>query len=264
MIPFEPSFNLSGIETNPGLTNYIEPIIPVEVIEAGSVSIPSSSFALIVSVTCTILTVIILFVSAYFAIVMRRRQGKDSALELKLMKKYTSDTKQIQLLKKLNTGGFGVVWKARFNGELVAVKLIRMDKVKSGDDADPLRTVKMVVEEAGIMQRLTHGRIVKYIMFEMDSLAIVLEYLPWGSLYDYIGKSLGDMSWDVRHQMMLDVCEGMAFLHSPVYASGKSKPILWHQDLKSANVLLAMEGNPPTIRGKISDFGLSCKLYLFL
>jgi Leucine-rich repeat (LRR) protein len=258
-IDFEPKFDLIGLDSNLPL-----PKNAAELNITSGLKLSAAKVAMIAGITSAVLFIALVIGGMYSAIIARRREGKDTAVELKLVKKYTSDTKQIQLLKKLNTGGFGVVWKGRFNGELVAVKLIRMDKVKSGDDADPLRTVKMVVEEAGIMQRLTHDRIVKYIMFEMDSLAIVLEYLPWGSLYDYIGKTFGEMPWDARHQMMLDVCEGMAFLHSPVYASGKSKPILWHQDLKSANVLLAMEGNPPIIRGKISDFGLSCKLYLFL
>jgi serine/threonine protein kinase len=56
--------------------------------------------------------------------------------------------------------------------------------------------------------------------------------------------------------MMLDICNGMEFLHSNVYPM---KQVLFHQDLKSGNILLCMEGSPPILRGKISDFGLSCK-----
>jgi serine/threonine protein kinase len=179
-----------------------------------------------------------------------------------LLKKYTSDTKRIQLIKKLNVGGFGVVWKAKFDGQIVAVKLIRMDKYKDKNDKDGLQLVKMVVEEALIMQQLEHDRVVRYIKFEMDSLGIVLEYLPLGSLYDHIWKSKGEMPWSDRHQMMLDICEGMAFLHASLDVDGNAKPVIFHQDLKSGNVLLSMEGSPPTLRGKISDFGLSCKIFL--
>jgi serine/threonine protein kinase len=60
------------------------------------------------------------------------------------------------------------------------------------------------------------------------------------------------------------ICEGMEFLHSNVYADGKTKKVLFHQDLKSGNILLCMEGNPSTLRGKISDFGLSCKFHFHL
>jgi serine/threonine protein kinase len=63
-------------------------------------------------------------------------------------------------------------------------------------------------------------------------------------------------------QMMLVICKGMEFLHSNVYPDGSAKQVLFHQDLKSANVLICMEGTPPTLRGKLSDFGLSCKILI--
>jgi serine/threonine protein kinase len=200
------------------------------------------------------------------SILIRRKQGKESDIELRLLPKYSSTNKQIRLMRLLNSGGFGVVWKARYKGQTVAIKLIRMDKFKNKND-DNMRyfnTVKIVVEEASIMELMVHERIVKYIMFEIESLGIVLEYLPLGSLYDYIQKSKGGMPWTDRYQMMLDICEGMEFLHSNVYASGKMKKVLFHQDLKSGNVLLCMEGSKPILRGKISDFGLSCKVFFRL
>jgi hypothetical protein len=51
-----------------------------------------------------------------------------------------------------------------------------------------LKIVKMVVDEFLIMKLMVHERIVRFIMFELESLGIVLEYLPMGSLIDYIGK----------------------------------------------------------------------------
>jgi serine/threonine protein kinase len=161
-------------------------------------------------------------------------------------------------MKMLNSGGFGVVWKARYKGQTVAIKLIRVDKERD------LKIVKMVAAESLIMELMVHERIVRYIMFEVESLGIVLEYLPLGSLYDYIGRSEGFMPWADRYQMMIDICEGMEFLHANVYPDGSAKQVLFHQDLKSGNVLLCMEGSPPTLRGKISDFGLSCKFIIFL
>jgi serine/threonine-protein kinase TNNI3K len=161
-------------------------------------------------------------------------------------------------MRMLNSGGFGVVWKARYKGQTVAIKLIRMDKERN------LKIVKMVVDEYSIMKLMVHARIVRFIMFEVESLGIVLEYLPLGSLYDYIAKSKGFIPWADRYQMMLDICEGMEFLHSNVYSDGSMKKVLFHQDLKSGNILLCMEGCPPTLRGKISDFGLSCKFIFIL
>jgi serine/threonine protein kinase len=121
----------------------------------------------------------------------------------------------------------------------------------------------MVADESSMMELMVHERIVRFVMFELESLGIVLEYLPLGSLYDYIKNSEGFIPWKERYQMMLDICEGMVFLHSKVYADGSTKQVLLHQDLKSGNILLCMEGSPPSLRGMISDFGLSCK-FLFI
>jgi hypothetical protein len=46
---------------------------------------------------------------------------------------------------------------------------------------------------------LVHARIVRFIMFEIESLGIIL---PLGSLYDYIKKSMGVMLWTDRYQMI--------------------------------------------------------------
>jgi serine/threonine protein kinase len=134
-----------------------------------------------------------------------------------------------------------------------------MHEGKEYDNEKKVKSVKMVADESSIMELMVHERIVRFIMFELESLGLVLEYLPLGSLYDYIANSKRNMPWTNRYQMMLDICEGMEFLHSNVYPDGSVKQVLFHQDLKSANILLCMEGSPPTLRGKITDFGLSCK-----
>jgi serine/threonine protein kinase len=54
---------------------------------------------------------------------------------------------------------------------------------------------------------------------------------------------------------MIDLCAGMEFLHSGTFADGSAKQILFHQDIKSSNILLKFEDNKS--RAKITDFGLS-------
>jgi hypothetical protein len=208
--------------------------------------------------------ILILLAIAFLILVKRRKEGKESDIELKLLPKYSSPNQQIRLMRKINSGGFGVVWEARYKGEKVAMKLIRTEKYndKENDLERNVNMVKMVADESLIMGLMVHERIVRFIMFEVESLGIVLEYLPLGSLYDYIASCKGVMFWNERYQMMLDICEGMEFLHSNVYANGSKKKVLFHQDLKSGNVLLCMEGND--LRGKISDFGLSCKFLFHL
>jgi serine/threonine protein kinase len=59
--------------------------------------------------------------------------------------------------------------------------------------------------------------------------------------------------------MMADICEGMAYLHADLDRQGEAKKVVFHQDLKSGNVLLSLEKG--RIRCKIADFGLSCMIF---
>jgi hypothetical protein len=264
VLPFVPSFELVGLALNWDLSLPIDPSTksesPTETPDI-SQNISTNESNIILPVIIGIssgLLVILLIVIAVRILFKRREQGKETDIELRLLPKYSSPIKQIRLTRKINSGGFGVVWKARYKGQTVAIKLIRMDKERN------MKIVKMVADESSIMELMVHERIVRFIMFEVESLGIVLEYLPLGSLYDYIVQSKGFMPWADRYQMMLDICEGMEFLHSKVYADGSIKKVLFHQDLKSGNVLLCMEGSPSILRGKISDFGLSCKFLFHL
>jgi hypothetical protein len=255
VLPFQPSFELVGLASNWDLSLPFAPTIITES-PTETPGIKGNNNLLLIAGILAGLLLIGLLLIAVVILFKRRGQGMETEIELRLLPKYSSPNKQIRLMKKINSGGFGVVWKARYKGHTVAIKLIRMDKERN------LKIVKMVVDESKIMMLMVHKRIVRFIMFEIESLGIVLEYLPLGSLYDFIANSKGFIPWADRHQMMLDICEGMEFLHSNVYPDGSTKKVLFHQDLKSGNVLTCMEGTPPSLRGKISDFGLSCK-FLF-
>jgi serine/threonine protein kinase len=75
--------------------------------------------------------------------------------------------------------------------------------------------------------------------------------LPLGALNKYIQDN-PKMPWSERFSSACDVAEGMMFLHSKVLANGKTKPELFHQDLKSANILL-LRDDKNHLRAKIAD-----------
>jgi serine/threonine protein kinase len=81
-----------------------------------------------------------------------------------------------------------------------------------------------------------------------------MELMPLGALKGSI-SSMKHESWTIRKQIMQDICEACAFLHSSYYPDGRPKRIVLHQDLKSPNVLLCDEGGK--VRAKVADFGLA-------
>ncbi|KAL3895488.1 MAG: hypothetical protein SGCHY_004673 [Lobulomycetales sp.] len=157
----------------------------------------------------------------------------------------------LQLLAEIGRGGCGVVYKARYLGNVVAAKQIAATFTK----ANKISLLELVVREAKTLISQRHPRIVEYIDFHTQSFSILLEYLPMGSLGEYIRKT-PSMVWKDRYTVMLDVAEGMDFLHSKSH-NGKPKQDVFHQDLKSMNVLLSRSGKLGNLRAKLGDFGLS-------
>jgi hypothetical protein len=136
-----------------------------------------------------------------------------NVLELTTLKREQEKIHNINivLICKLNSGGFGTVWKAEYHGKEVAIK--RMHG-KSDDLVEKNKLGKMFFEEVIMIQQMKHDRIVKYISFEVESFSLIIELMPLGSLQSYIKKNKTDEIDRVdRHQLMLDICEGMAFFH---------------------------------------------------
>jgi serine/threonine protein kinase len=114
------------------------------------------------------------------------------------------------------------------------------------------------------MNLMKHDRIVEFIGatlylnaldLDTETFSIILELLPIVILSDGIRNRTLLLSWVTRRQILRDICEGGAFLHSSLYGDGSIKRIVLHQDIKSANILLSKEDG--VLRGKIADFGLS-------
>jgi hypothetical protein len=58
-----------------------------------------------------------------------------------------------------------------------------------------------------------------------------MELMPLGSLFLYTRKNQEAIPWKNRHQLMIDLCAGMEFLHSVTFADGSAKQVLFHQEI---------------------------------
>jgi hypothetical protein len=145
-----------------------------------------------------------------------------------------------KLIDVLGMGGMGKVYKAiDVNSKtVVAVKVINPEILKSDENK------KRITDEGRILTSLNHPNIVR--VFEIGETEetgyVAMEYLPGGTLYEYI-KNNSPLPFETIKEYLLQICSGLEEIHS--------KNII-HRDLKSSNIMIDKNG---IIR--IMDFGLS-------
>ncbi|CAL9012703.1 unnamed protein product [Prunus brigantina] len=149
---------------------------------------------------------------------------------------------------KLGKGGYGTVYKGRLpDGLLAAVKVLSESK-GNGED---------FVNEVASIGRTSHVNIVTLFGFcyEGDKRALIYEFMPNGSLDNFIHRQGSDMAnfrleWKALSEIAVGIARGLEYLH------GGCNTRILHFDIKPQNILLDKDFRP-----KISDFGLAklCK-----
>jgi len=177
---------------------------------------------------------------------------KDQEISM-LSSAWIIDWSEVKVHEELAQGAYGNVFRGKLRGRFkVAIKMM-FDSSDTSLNEDA---------EIRILQRARHPRLVMFFGCgkKDGSTFIVLEYMDRGSLDKLIEethKSVATLkstfSWPIRLQLLHDVATGMNFLHN------LHKGCI-HRDLKSANILLAVENeneDSSCIRAKVADFGLS-------
>ncbi|XP_010552664.1 PREDICTED: cysteine-rich receptor-like protein kinase 3 [Tarenaya hassleriana] len=143
---------------------------------------------------------------------------------------------------KLGQGGSGSVYKGILpDGKTVAVKRLFFNT---------RQWVDHFFNEVNLISRIQHKNLVKLLGCSLtgpESL-LVYEYVGNQSLYDYlfVRKDVEPLSWEKRIKIILEIAEGLAYLHE------ESNLRIIHRDIKLSNVLLDYDFTP-----KIADFGLA-------
>ena len=146
---------------------------------------------------------------------------------------------RFELLKRVGTGGFGTVYKARdpHLDRIVAVKILRAGNLASPEDCDRF------LREARSAAQLRHPFIVS--MFEVgqaDGLPfLVFEFIEGLSLADWLSRER--MAPRAAAALLADVADALQYAH----AQG-----VVHRDVKPSNVMIRPDGSPC-----VMDFGLA-------
>ncbi len=149
---------------------------------------------------------------------------------------------------RLGTGGMGIVLLARHRllGREVAVKIRHR-----GQAQDEQMLADRFREGAKLQAELDHAHIARvYDYLESPALqAIVMEYLPGGSLEDRLRRIDGPLSIPMAIDIGIRAADAMAYAH---------RRTVVHRDLKPANMMMVTADDPSTVR--ITDFGVAKSL----
>ncbi|XVF63187.1 hypothetical protein PTKIN_Ptkin09bG0067900 [Pterospermum kingtungense] len=147
----------------------------------------------------------------------------------------------------IGCGAFGRVYMGMNldSGELLAIK-----QVLIGSNASKEKTqahIRELEEEVKLLKNLSHPNIVRYLgtAREDDSLNILLEFVPGGSISSLLGK-FGSFPESVVRMYTKQLLLGLEYLHNNRIV---------HRDIKGANILVDNKGCI-----KLADFGASKKV----
>jgi len=139
------------------------------------------------------------------------------------------------------SGGFGEVYRAKWQKQSVAVKVHKASTKQEKEEANIASRC-----EASLVCRLNHPNIIKIFgitSLKSNKLGIVMELADNGSLYGWIGK-IEDQTRLAT--VALGIVDGLDYMHSQNVI---------HRDIKPNNIL--MFGRQDSMIPKITDFGVS-------
>jgi serine/threonine protein kinase len=148
----------------------------------------------------------------------------------------------------IGRGRYGIVWRAKWNGDTVAVKCFFSMHENSWSRERQIYETNL----------LRHSNILGYIASDIMGVGcsvhmlLITEYHPHGSLYDYL--QVNKMSKTMLVRFLLSIVNGLNHLHQEIFTSTKYKPAIAHRDLKSKNILVK-----ENLECCLADFGLAVR-----
>uniref|UniRef100_H3AI87 Activin receptor type-1C n=1 Tax=Latimeria chalumnae TaxID=7897 RepID=H3AI87_LATCH len=154
----------------------------------------------------------------------------------------------IVLQEIVGKGRFGEVWRGKWRGEDVAVKIFSTRDERSWfREAEIYQTVMLRNENIlGFIaadNKVDNGT--------WTQLWLVSDYHEHGSLFDYLNRYTVTLDGVIK--LSLSIASGLAHLHMEIVGT-QGKPAIAHRDFKSKNILVKSNGTCA-----IADLGLAVK-----
>ncbi|PQP96462.1 putative LRR receptor-like serine/threonine-protein kinase [Prunus yedoensis var. nudiflora] len=142
----------------------------------------------------------------------------------------------------IGTGGFGSVYKGRISDGIdVAVKVLNLQLEGAFKSFD---------SECEVLSNIRHRNLIKIISCcsQIDFKALVLQYMPNGSLEKWLYSQNSPLNILQRLNIMTDVASALEYLH---HSHGYSQHVV-HCDVKPSNILLDDD-----MVAHVADFGMA-------
>ncbi|KAJ4700931.1 putative Protein kinase [Melia azedarach] len=148
------------------------------------------------------------------------------------------DMRLLKIGEKIASGSCGDLYRGVYLGQDVAIKILRSEHLNNALEDE-------FSQEVAILKEVQHRNVVHFIgaCTKSPQLCIVTEYMPGGSLYNYLHKNHNVLKLSQLLRFAIDVCKGMEYLH---------QNDIIHRDLKTANLLMDIHNAV-----KVADFGVA-------
>ena len=147
-----------------------------------------------------------------------------------------------KLAGKLGEGAFGTVYKATHT---CALKVIDISSLRDHEKA--ARKQEWMKKVTDLVKIRGHKNIVEYrhCFVSVVKMWVELEYCNGMTLNDYVIKK--EPNTAIKHQFMVEIASGVAFLHSQGVT---------HGDMKPENIMVCLEDETQP-HSKVGDFGFA-------
>src|SRR6476646_8091023 len=106
---------------------------------------------------------------------------------------------QLQLLEEVGKGAFGVIFRAIWQNQVVAVKSL----TGSTQEDAKQKAFDEFRREVWVMSGMRHSNLVNLLGFCVNPFAIVMEFVEYGNLYNFLRKQ--PIDWPLRLKIALDI-----------------------------------------------------------
>ncbi|ELP92222.1 protein serine/threonine kinase, putative [Entamoeba invadens IP1] len=198
--------------------------------------------------TCRINDVISIFIND-----IKKPKGENVTLPVLAESAMSSflDQTEIEVKRLVGEGTFGKVFLCVFRGQHVALKVMKQINIEQQSPDEFNKEIEMLTKFRcdQIIHFFGSVRMARIV-------GLVVEYAPLGSLRNiFMNKEIDEVCDKMKVKFMIDTTQALLYLHT----NG-----VLHRDVKPDNVLVFNKTSIITTNVKLSDFGSSRNINLFL